>query len=157
MSATIETDAWTEGKIARLKALWKQGAKKPQIALELNVTENAITGKVYRLGLTRDRKHESPTTILAKKVKPAAPKRAVATTTPKVPQPPRLEPMSKRHMPRVDSPNAKVWSARTPRECAFPIGEPERPALQICCGNQTVPGTPYCDGHNGLMFQPSRR
>lgn len=156
MSATIETDAWPETKVARLKDLWKAGVKKPQIALELEVSENAITGKVYRLGLSRDRKKESPTIVLSKRHKSMV-KRPVPAPNPKPFAGPRLEPMSKRHIPEIASPNARVWSTRTSRECAFPLGEPVRPSEQICCCNPTLPGTHYCDDHNRLMFQERRR
>lgn len=159
MSSVTLEPVWTEAKIERLRDLWAAGAKKPQIALELDVTENAITGKVYRLGLSRRREpkaHQKPQQVMTKR--PVSPPKPLAESKPKsVKSPPRLEPMSKRHVPQVESPNSKLWSERASRECAFPLGEPDRPAEQVCCANKTLPGTAYCDGHNRMMFQERRR
>lgn len=160
MGVTLEP-VWTDAKIERLRDLWAEGAKKPQIALELDVSENAITGKVYRLGLSRRREPKvMPKPMMTKPLKPtpAPVSKPVAEAKPRpVKMPPRLEPMSKRHIPAVDSPNAKRWTDRAHRECAFPLGDPDRPAEQVCCANKTMPGTPYCDGHNRMMFQDRRR
>lgn len=164
MGATLEP-VWTDAKIERLRDMWAAGAKKPQIALELDVTENAITGKVYRLGLSRRREISMkakpisvPPVIQVEKPKPEPKVTPKAESKPKpVKAPPRLEPMSKRHVPAVDSPSPKPWIERGLRECAFPLGEPSRPAEQVCCANKTMPGTAYCQGHNRMMFQERRR
>lgn len=43
--------AWTERKIERLKQLWTDGAPASDIARDLDMTRNAVLGKLNRLGL----------------------------------------------------------------------------------------------------------
>lgn len=57
---------------------------------------------------------------------------------------------------KVISPRAKQWIHRGTRECAYPVGNPDRPAHQECCGNTAVLGKPYCSGHLSVMF-PERK
>lgn len=40
---------WTKRKTAHLKALREQGKSRQQIADELGISKNAVTGKIYRL------------------------------------------------------------------------------------------------------------
>ena len=46
-----ETPVWTEERLEKLKELWNKGLSISQIGEELDVSRNAIAGKVYRLGL----------------------------------------------------------------------------------------------------------
>jgi GcrA cell cycle regulator len=48
---------WTDKKIAKLKALWEKGLSTAEIGKRLEVTKNAIVGKINRLGLSN---RESP-------------------------------------------------------------------------------------------------
>ena len=48
---------WTDERLNKLKKLWEQGLSISQIGEELDVSRNAIAGKVYRLGLP---KRQSP-------------------------------------------------------------------------------------------------
>jgi len=56
-------EEWTAVRVAALIALWQEGLPTSEIGRRLNVTKNAVVGKVHRLGLT---KRESP--IQQKKV-----------------------------------------------------------------------------------------
>ena len=57
---------------------------------------------------------------------------------------------------KVISPRAKQWIHRGARECAYPVGSPDRPAYQESCGNTAVLGKPYCSGHLSVMY-PERK
>ena len=54
----------------------------------------------------------------------------------------------------VESPNAKTLAFRKPNECAFPVGQPDRPANQDYCCNRVENGRNYCGGHVKIMFPP---
>ena len=43
---------WTDEKVEKLRELWAQGLTANEIAKKLDVTKNAIVGKVHRLCLT---------------------------------------------------------------------------------------------------------
>ncbi len=62
--AQVISSEWTPVRVASLIALWEEGLPTSQIGRRLNVTKNAVVGKVHRLGLT---KRGSP--IQHKKVK----------------------------------------------------------------------------------------
>ena len=59
---------WTEERIALLTQLWTEGIATSEIGRRLDVTKNAVVGKVHRLGLP---KRQSPI-----QRKPAAKKKA---------------------------------------------------------------------------------
>lgn len=40
-------------------------------------------------------------------------------------------------------------------QCAWPVGEPDRPEGQLCCGAQAVEGKPYCAHHAGIAYVPT--
>lgn len=44
--------AWTDERIGRLKTLWAGGKSANEIALAMDVSRNAVIGKVHRLKLT---------------------------------------------------------------------------------------------------------
>jgi len=50
-------EEWTPIRIAALIALWEEGLPTSEIGRRLNVTKNAVVGKVHRLGLV---KRQSP-------------------------------------------------------------------------------------------------
>ena len=56
----------------------------------------------------------------------------------------------------VFSPREKMiaWTQRGQSRCAFPLGTPDRPANQECCGEKIVPTQRYCDEHAAIMFRP---
>lgn len=45
--------SWTPQKIAHLKALWAEGRSAAHIGRRLDVSRNAVIGKIHRLGLER--------------------------------------------------------------------------------------------------------
>lgn len=59
---------WTEERIALLVEMWKAGVPTSEIGRKLDVTKNAVVGKVHRLGLE---KRQSPIQRKAVKKKKA--------------------------------------------------------------------------------------
>jgi hypothetical protein len=47
----------------------------------------------------------------------------------------------------------KMWTERLAGECAYPVGEPARPGLQLSCCAPTGGGG-YCPAHRALMVVP---
>lgn len=46
-------EEWTPTRVATLIALWTEGLTTSEIGRRLNVTKNAVVGKVHRLGLPK--------------------------------------------------------------------------------------------------------
>jgi GcrA cell cycle regulator len=44
--------------------------------------------------------------------------------------------------------------ARRYDQCAWPVGNPERPEGQLVCGAEVKPERPYCAHHCGIGFVP---
>jgi len=72
---------WTEDRIALLTKLWNEGMATSEIGRQLDVTKNAVVGKVHRLGLpkrqspiqrktTKKKKVEAPEVISLDKLRP---------------------------------------------------------------------------------------
>ena len=117
---------WTEEDNAELERLYMGGTSVRACAKALGRTDGTTSHQVKRLGLKRPKVAPRPKPVVA--------------------------------LPTVN--RDKAWEARegtTPfplmdrvfGQCAWPVGEPERPADQLCCGAD-VPETvskPYCLHH----------
>jgi GcrA cell cycle regulator len=44
--------------------------------------------------------------------------------------------------------------ARRFGQCAWPVGEPDRPEGQLCCGAVAIEAKPYCAHHAAVAYQP---
>ena len=142
MSATtIETEAWPLAKIETLTAMWTSGKTKSEIAAHFGTSPHAVTGKAYRLGLSK-KKSNTPKTH--KPVLPATKTHLHIN---------RVSVRPERDLPPVHSPNSRVWTDRGSNECIFPIGIPERPAMQISCCNRVEAHHRYCADHRKRMYQ----
>ncbi|MGF1457021.1 MAG: GcrA family cell cycle regulator [Alphaproteobacteria bacterium] len=137
--------AWTDERVDLLKKLWADGLSASQIARQLgDVTRNAVIGKVHRLGLSG---RGSPTRS----------ERPRAVTVPK----PQVKPVFLKPVP-VEKPvvleNGEFATNTTLKEnmCKWPIGDPATPNFRFC-GHQAKDGTPYCDAHARVAYQPMER
>ncbi len=165
--------AWTDERVDLLKKLWTEGLSASQIANRLGgVTRNAVIGKVHRLGLSGR--------ATTSRVKPVRPRKRIAktnssklvrnnkyTTTSGVNAKQALEPRSamqnevvSRHYEELFIPPEERKTILTLKEnnCRWPIGDPTDEDFHFC-GKTRVPGSPYCDHHACVAFQPvqSRR
>lgn len=156
---------WTPEMEALLFRLWNiDGLSASMCARQFEGrTRNSIIGKVYRMGWSRPNASE-PGTHMPYPKRISAPKierktgrgfsfgsqdaRSIGQrkTAPGGNLPVDIKPTD------IESPNAKVWTARTHGECAFPVdGEG---ADTISCCNATGGGT-YCAGHRAILFNGS--
>ena len=154
--------AWTEERIALLTKLWSDGLTASQIASQLgdNTTRNAVIGKAHRLGLSgRPSPVRAPLAPTAKPVRPARPKPVVSHTRPPSPANPgqnlirRAEPAVRpQSMEVVPGPGVTLLKV-TDKMCKWPIGHPGDDGFRFC-GNQARDGSPYCEGHAQMAYQP---
>ncbi|MEO1200413.1 MAG: GcrA family cell cycle regulator [Pseudomonadota bacterium] len=155
--------SWTDERVELLKRLWAEGLSASQIAGQLGgVTRNAVIGKVHRLGLSGRAKSTRPVAPRQKRSRPAtrpSGKRPSAPTMGNValkanpeteiapepaPLPSVVVPMSRR---------ASIMELNE-RTCRWPIGDPGTEDFHYC-GCPSEPGSPYCDYHAQIAYQPS--
>lgn len=118
---------WTEDRLDRLKALWRQGRDAAWIAHAFGegLTPNAVRAKIRRLGLSKPRETEN------------APARIAA---PLAPGP-------------VLTPQDGEVSILTVRrcDCRWPLGDPRSPAFRLCGGPVHRGG--YCAAHAAVAYR----
>ncbi len=141
----VATMAWTDERVDLLKKLWADGLSASQIARQLgDVTRNAVIGKVHRLGLSG-------------RGSPARSERPRAVTVPK----PTVKPILIKPM-IVEKPvvleNGEFATVTTLKEnmCKWPIGDPSSPNFRFC-GHKAKEGSPYCEAHARMAYQPVDR
>lgn len=157
-------NTWPDERVEILKKLWLDGLSASQIATRLgdNITRNAVIGKVHRLGLSG---RGSPTRASRPRVKrprqPSAPKQMPmsgnAALKPKIASASALQPEPAPEPIRlVDMPEGgRIGILQlTEKTCRWPLGDPG--SEEFCfCGHEPQTGTPYCDYHASLAYQPS--
>jgi len=124
---------WTPERIKVLIALWEEGLPTSEIGRRLDVTKNAVVGKVHRLGL---KKRQSPIRqSAAASSAPAQPKKTkkVVAPTPAV-------------SAKLPSGDVVRLEELTNAMCCWPEGEPGTPDFYFC-GKQAVQDKPYCEAH----------
>lgn len=164
-----QADGWTEWRVILLKKLWLEGLSASQIAKQLRggLSRNAVIGKVHRLGL-----EGRATPSLQRMIRTNRPVRPVAIQVhpivPPAPSTPNLfinqgrvlegapdAPLPPLRVVQADTP-PRHWLTRKYRECAWPVGEPERPADQFSCCAPTAEGATYCEAHVALRSSGKR-
>ena len=137
--------AWTDDRVERLKALWKDGLSASQVAKALGgVTRNAVIGKLHRLKLTGSR--------------PTLP-RPRRLSSPRPPRParrlrrPSLAPLVPAAAAPPEGPGLfRSFTELKPRCCKWPIGDPLGGEFSLC--GRPTDGRPYCAGHHKTAHQP---
>jgi len=138
--------AWTEDRVELLKKLWAEGLSASQIARQLGeVTRNAVIGKVHRLGLSG-------------RGSPSRSERPKSVTMPKPVAKPVLVRPTPTAEPPVRLPGGEFATVTTIKEnmCKWPIGDPTTAEFRFC-GHKTSGGTPYCEYHARMAYQPADR
>lgn len=161
-------NTWPDERVEVLKQLWTDGLSASQIAARLGdgITRNAVIGKVHRLGLSgrgsptrvarprtrRPRQPSAPRQVqsggnAALKSKPAtAAKPQPAVKREPIPEPIRLVELR-------DGERIGILSL-TDKTCRWPHGDPGTPEFSFC-GHQPQSGTPYCEYHASVAYQPA--
>ena len=148
--------AWTDERIAQLKAGWEGGMTASQIAEQLGegVTRNAVIGKAHRLGL-----ESRPSPVKASEDAEAAPAAPVAAAAAPAPAPaaaPAPVPVAAR--PVAKKPARTGKAAKTSlldlneKICKWPIGHPGDADFHFC-GKASQAGFPYCTEHCLVAYQ----
>jgi GcrA cell cycle regulator len=137
-----------------------------QIAAEIDVSRNAVIGKLHRLGLTRS--HAFATGQIGQRsaarlahAKPQGSWRSQRSRMSAVNRHEMLEAASRRLRTRPE--NIPILNGRGctllelgHEQCRWPIGSPG--ATGFCfCGNEPVKGLSYCPGHARLAYRPPAR
>lgn len=162
---------WSPERIDLLTTMWREGHSGAQIAERLGgITRSGVIGKVHRLGLSQGSRRAAESQKLG-----AAPRRAAARDAQVVPKVPRRKgqpapsfvgPSWSNDGPiaptiilnpgdEISSPNARVWTARIPGECAYPVGDVTGADQHSCC-NITFGGNVYCQPHAQLTHRPTQ-
>jgi GcrA cell cycle regulator len=152
--------AWTEDRIATLKAGWEGGMTASQIAEQLGegVTRNAVIGKAHRLGLEarpspvkpgEEESAAAPAPAPAAASAPAAaPAAAIAAPAP---APAAARPVAKK--PARGGKAAKTTLLDLNEKiCKWPIGHPGDADFHFC-GKPSQAGFPYCTEHCLVAYQ----
>jgi GcrA cell cycle regulator len=137
---------WTDDRVDQLKSLWTEGLSASQIARALGgVTRNAVIGKVHRLGL-------AGRTTPARNERPRLPSAPRVNVRPRIPAPPIVEeePLT------LEDGNFATVLTITEHMCRWPIGDPADGEFHFC-GRKTKPGSPYCEAHARMAYQPQQQ
>lgn len=165
--------AWTEDRISLLTKLWMDGQTASQIARALGeaTTRNAVIGKAHRLGLSgRPAPARAPRPAISRPAQPKSFSRAnpAAGNAPRAGRQPvqPAEARPRHAAPRVsEAPRPVVRAIDIPagpgvsllkvtdKMCKWPIGHPGDENFRFC-GNGAHDGSPYCEGHAQLAYQP---
>ncbi|WP_421937295.1 GcrA family cell cycle regulator [Phenylobacterium sp.] len=133
---------WTDDRVERLRALWRDGQSATTVARALGVTRNAVIGKVYRLGLSGDGRHaaaQAPPPKAARRREPQPARSRAAAPPPRPAAMVGLEPLVGL-APRLELLGAHV--------CQWPIGDPHAEDFAFC--GRRAPTGPYCALHDAI-------
>lgn len=149
--------AWTDERIAQLKAGWEGGMTASQIAEQLGegVTRNAVIGKAHRLGLEA---RPSPVkggeeAVEINSPAPAPSTTAVAPAVTASPQPvvAVARPVAKKSTRGGKAPKTTLLDLNE-KICKWPIGHPSDADFHFC-GKGSQAGFPYCTEHCLIAYQ----
>jgi GcrA cell cycle regulator len=178
--------SWTDERVELLSRLWLDGRSASQIAAALGggLTRNAVIGKVHRLGLAGRVKAGAPERAsedgeadsagmageVAAASRRAAPRAGVAAATMMttaravhgntalaVAEARAEAPLTARAPEEVVVPLSLKVTIVELREsmCKWPLGDPSSSDFRYC-GSPSHSGTPYCQYHGKLAYQPAQ-
>lgn len=176
--------SWNDERVETLKRLWNQGLSASQIAGELGhgITRNAVIGKVHRLGLSGRAKSPSAATSRPRKstrapshpmghsnmgrIRQSAGSSASGMSMPTMRGSLALSASLPMMSPIIEYQPAPIEDVVVPmaeritlmelREstCRWPFGDPSSAEFRFCGASSPI-GTPYCEFHSKLAYQPS--
>ncbi|MEY2882679.1 MAG: hypothetical protein RL490_403 [Pseudomonadota bacterium] len=149
--------AWTEERIAQLKAGWEGGMTASQIAEALGegVSRNAVIGKAHRLGLESrpspvkggDDAVATPAPAKAAAPAPVVPAAAPAPTATAV-----ARPVVAKKPARTGKAARTTLLDLNEKICKWPLGHPGDADFHFC-GKASQAGFPYCTEHCLVAYQ----
>lgn len=147
------TWGWTDAETQEVVDLWKQGLSASEISIRLGsrVTRNAIIGRIYRLGVTRDGKQD----MAARKLRAERANERMQRTKPASRVMPNVPATVNR--PHLSDEQSDVVTravlALRSGQCRFPIGDLADADFHFC-GAPQRPGASYCEAHERLTRAP---
>lgn len=144
---------WTDERVELLRRHFQAGLSCSEIAREIGVSRNAVIGKIFRLHLSRpkrvtERRPERETGPTARRPRAFGQHRILMVLRAKA-QPAADEvPIHKGHCCSL--------LELSKEKCHWPISNPGVVEFQFC-GNKSVDGLPYCEGHARIAYQPAPR
>lgn len=150
------TNTWTEDRVATLTKLWADGLSASQIAAELGgVTRNAVIGKVHRLGLSGRAKPAGSSVKRVKRAKSSYNAKPRASTRNGLSVRDSSATSIRTVIEDLEKPESKKLDLvqLTENTCKWPDGDPATDDFHFC-GNAVKEGTPYCEYHCRLAYQP---
>lgn len=159
--------AWTDERVEILKKLWAEGLSASQIANRLGgVTRNAVIGKVHRLGLSgrtttsrvkapRQRRRAAPRAAggggaVAFRTHGNVALKAYYEADPEAEMQVAPAPVEELVIPIAE--RASILTLKESM-CRWPIGDPGDEDFHFC-GRHSDHGTPYCEFHSRVAYQP---
>lgn len=145
------TDRWADDKEQVLRELWAEGHSGSEIGAKLNMSRNAIIGKVHRLGLpgrdTTTRKHRIVTKPARNEEKKQRPKSTLFRT------------LLERKKANVFAGGTEIVEPEIPEapgrftllqleddQCRWASGQDDK-GRHLFCGDVKMAGKPYCECH----------
>lgn len=142
--------SWTPDRIEELRKLFDAGLTCSQIAREIDVTRNAVIGKLSRLGLSRPRGDvviRRRPGLRAEGPRPATRQsqvRILRSLHAAMAAPVVVDEIS-------DRPRCSLFELGA-QNCRWPIGRPGADDFGFC-GSAPVEGLPYCAGHARMAYR----
>ncbi len=143
---------WTTERIELLKACFEAGLTCREIAAQIELSRNAVIGKISRLKLTRETKDDEPAARRKGRGLKATPRQQYRM----------LQAVYAEGSPLAEEPISDERCCSLleldEQRCRWPLSTPGEEDFRFC-GNRPIDGLPYCAGHARLAYQPgsSRR
>ena len=129
---------WTDDKVALTEKLWLDGFSYGQIAVELGITRNSVSGFINRRGWKREPQTIKQKVERPREGKPVTFQHVIAKIT--RPKPKDFD------LPPDQSTFAVTFAELGSKHCRFPIGD--RPFM--FCGAGKIEGSSYCGRHHRI-------
>ena len=154
---------WTDFAVASLRSFWNDGLSTSAIGRALNLSKNAVIGKVHRLDLPA---RPCPIRRASEREQKRICKSRPLVSLPPLTAPVGLAPNSDARetgtetrndtlATPVASPPPFIPSIRRPTyrvsQCCWPIGDPRTPTFRFC-DDSSLPGKPYCAAHASTAY-----
>ncbi len=140
--------SWSQAAIDLLFKLHvQQGLSAAETARAIGggVTRNSVLGKAQRMGWSRPRDASAASGLEVRDARHNLKRLRGLRPVRDIPLP-QLREVAVPGTPRL-------WTEREDGECAYPIGEPMEPGMQLSCCAPTD-GATYCAAHRALMTLP---
>ncbi len=129
---------WTAERDEQLRRLASEGLSMVEVAKRLGLTYGMVKARVGRLRMSWPRHYAKGEPKPAADVRPLNVQRRDAAAVFKLPAPDDAVPLIGRRF----------------GQCAFPVGTPDAPADQLCCGHRVVSDAhAYCERHHRIAFR----